>query len=163
MIDFFICRYKFAILESNPLTFTENSQKPRASKRREAIESVAPYARKRSWDTLSKDHEDLPSDSRSSDFSVDKWGQPANWPRYWRPKVVRGIPEWALAKNYIQYRKCKYIEDIRYVRIVFLKNLMIIYTLVFFIPRGFLGRRSGPASMVHVPNALKGAPVVVWL
>ena len=74
----------------------------------------------------------MPSDSRSSDFSVDKWGQPANWPRYWRPKVVRGIPEWALAKNYIQYRKCKYIEDIRYVLIVFLNNLMIIHTLVFF-------------------------------
>ena len=71
----------FVILESHPLTFSKNSQKPRASKRREAIESAAPYARKRSWDTLSKDHEDLPSDSRSSDFSVDKWGQPANWPR----------------------------------------------------------------------------------
>ena len=108
--------------ESHPLTFSENSQKPRASKRREATESTAPYARKRSWDTLSKDHEDLPSDSRSSDFSVDKWGQPANWPRCWRPKVVRGIPEWALAKNYIQYRKCKYIEDIRYVYNVFLKK-----------------------------------------
>ena len=91
------------------------SQIPRASKRREATESTAPYAKKRSSDTHCKDHEDLPSDSRSSDFSVDKWGQPANWPRYWRPKVVRGIPEWALAKNYIQYRKCKYIEDIRYV------------------------------------------------
>ena len=60
------------------------------------------------------EEEDVPSDPRSSDFSVDKWGQPANWPRSWRPKVVRGIPEWALAKNYIQYRKCKYIEDIRY-------------------------------------------------
>lgn len=86
---------------------------PRASKRREAVEAAAPY-RKTHHHKPSMHDEDVPRDPRSSDFSVDKWGQPANWPRYWRPKVVRGIPEWALAKNYIQYRKCKYIEDIRY-------------------------------------------------
>jgi len=89
----------------------------RASKRREAAEAVAPYRKTRKPSMWHPDEdEEVPGDPRSSDFTVDKWGQPANWPRYWRPKVVRGIPEWALAKNYIQYRKCKYIEDIRTIR-----------------------------------------------
>ena len=88
---------------------------PRASKRLEAAEASAPYKKNGGRLRDSVPDEDFPSDPRSSDFSVDRWGQPANWPRSWRPKVVRGIPEWALAKNYIEYRKCKYIEDIRYV------------------------------------------------